>query len=180
MPQLALYATMCTIYNMIVKDAMVLIHLAKLTLLEKSCDFFKDVIIPELVYREAVTEGKGRAYTDAFVIEDATRKGKIKVKKVKKPETLKELRGINIQGGEAEAIALYWEEKADLIASDDSNVLGKRDMLNINLIGTPSIILTLYKKKFIDKEKIKSSVKRLREIGWFSNSVLDKIIMEAD
>ena len=37
---------------MIVKDSMVLIHLAKLTVLEKSCNYFKNVTIPDLVLKE--------------------------------------------------------------------------------------------------------------------------------
>jgi len=171
---------MCTIYNMIVKDATVLIHLAKTTLLEKSCEMFKKVIVPSLVYEEAVEEGKERNYEDSFLIDNLIKKGKIEVKKVKKKELLEQLGELNIQGGEAESIALYLQEEVDLIASDDNSVIRKREILEINLIGTPSIILTLYKNRLIDKEKTKKSIKRLREIGWFNNSVLDRIIMEVE
>jgi len=51
-------------------------------------------------------------------------------------------------------------------------------LLNLQIIGTPSIILSLYKKGIINKEKIIKSITRLKEIGWFSNIVLDKIITE--
>jgi len=165
---------------MIVKDAMVLIHLAKITLLEKSCEMFKDVTIPELVYRESVIEGKERGYEDSLLIDSMIKKGRISIKKIKKTGALDELAELNVQGGEAEAVALYWEEKADFMASDDSNIVRKRDVLGINLIGTPAILLSLFKRKLIDKEKIKSSIKKLKEIGWFSNTVLDKIIMEVE
>jgi len=50
--------------------------------------------------------------------------------------------------------------------------------LNIKVIGTPAIILRLYKDKIIDREKIKQCVAELRHIGWFGSSILDNIIME--
>ena len=53
-------------------------------------------------------------------------------------------------------------------------------MLNIEVIGTPAIILKLYKNKIIDKYKIEQSISELRKIGWFSGMVLDKIMMEAE
>lgn len=43
----------------------------------------------------------------------------------------------NIQRGEAEAVALYWQEEADLLATDDDNVRRKKDALRIKTIGTP-------------------------------------------
>lgn len=165
---------------MIVKDSMVLIHLAKTTLLEKSCDMFRDVIIPERVHEETVSEGKRKGYDDSIIIESLVGKGKINIKAVKDKDVLAQLADLNVHGGEAEAVALYWQEKAGMIASDDSNVLRKRHILGINLIGTPSILLTLYKNKKIDKDKLKASIKRLREIGWFNNTILDKILMEAE
>jgi len=174
----ALYITMCTIYNMMVKDAMVLIHLAKLTLLEKNCEAFGKVMIPELVYKEAVGK-KGKGTEDSLLIESLIRKGRIEVKKARE-SLVKRLAEMNIQGGEAESIALYWEAEADFIASDDSNVIRKRDILGISLIGTPAIVLHLYRQNLIDREKVRMSVRRLREIGWFSGTVLDKILLEAE
>ena len=56
-------------YNMgAVKDSMVLIHLAKITLLEKSCNLFK-VMIPSLVYEETIIDGKRLFKEDALLIE---------------------------------------------------------------------------------------------------------------
>jgi len=167
-------------YDMIVKDAMVLIHLAKMNLLEKACVLFKKVIIPEMVYNEVVIKGKEKEYEDSFLVESIIKENKINIMKVKNKDMLKKLNEFNIYGGEAESIALYWQENAKLIASDDNSVIRKRRLLNINLIGTPSIILYLYKRKFIDKEKINNSIHKLREIGWFSNAILDKTLMEAD
>jgi len=160
-----------------VKDAMVLIHLSKISLLGKICDIF-EVMIPELVYSETVEEGKKRKYPDAALIEEMIEEEKIRVKRVNKDEMVERAVNFNIQGGEAEAVALYWQENADLLATDDDNVRKKKDILDLKLIGTPALILRLYQEERIDKKKFKSSLERLRDIGWFSNSVIDKVLLE--
>ena len=161
----------------IIKDAMVLIHLAKLSLLEKSCDYFKKAIIPNLVYQEII---KHKDYPDTKIIENLIKNNKITMKNIKNKNLIKKANEFNIQHGEAEALALSWQEKADLLATDDDNVRKKKDLLDIKLIGTPTIILKLYNEKFINKEKLLLTIDKLREIGWFNNALLDSIIMEVN
>ncbi|MFH1391696.1 MAG: hypothetical protein ABIH20_05275 [Candidatus Diapherotrites archaeon] len=163
---------------LVVKDSMVLIHLAKITVLEKSCGHFGNIIIPKKVFDEVVTKGKENNYPDAIIVEEAVKKGKISVKTVKAKELEKRANQFNVFGGEAEAVALYWQEKANLIACDDDNVRNKKEILEINIIGTPSILLSLYRKKKITKEKLEESINKLRQIGWFNNQVLDAILLE--
>jgi len=163
----------------IVKDAMILIHLAKLSVLEKSCSYFKKTIIPKLVYKE-ILKGKEKGFSDVHVILDLVKNKKITIKKIKDKSLIKKANQFNIQRGEAEVIALYWQEKAGLIATDDDNVRKKKTLLNIKVIGTPAIILALYKENIIDKNKIEQCLSELRNIGWFSAAVLDKILMEVE
>jgi len=163
--------------QMIIKDSMIIIHLAKITLLEKSCDYFEDVVIPEKVYEE-VLEGKEKGYSEVSIIETLITNKKISIKKVGEETILKKANEFNIQKGEAEAVALYWQEKAELLATDDDNVRKKSTILNIKMIGTPSIILKLYKEKIIEKDKTINSLNELKKIGWFSNAIIDKILME--
>ena len=163
---------------LVIKDSMVVIHLAKLFLLNDSCDYFKGVIIPERVYNE-ILKGKKKGFPDVPIVLNLIKEKKIGVKKVKNKELVAKAYQFNIQRGEAEVLALYWQENADLIATDDDNVRKKRIILNIEVIGTPAIILQLYKEKIISKEKIHRSISELRHIGWFSNAVLDKILLEA-
>jgi len=161
----------------IVKDTMVLIHLAKLSILEKSCNFFGDIIIPELVYQE-LKKGQKKGFPDAPVTLDLVKTGKIKIKKVMDPESIRRTHNFNIQGGEAECVALCWQEDADFLATDDDNVRKKKVLLQIDVIGTPAIILRLYQKRVINKDKIHNCIAELRKIGWFSNAVLDKVLLE--
>ena len=163
---------------MIIQDAMVVIHLAKITLLEKSCAYFRRAAIPEAVYLE-VMRGKEKGYPDAKVIEDLVKLNKLAVRKVRNTALLKRAREFNLQRGEAEALALYWQENADYLASDDESVRKKRVALAIRLIGTPAILATLYRSRFIERQKLRDSLTELRKIGWFSNAVIDPILMEA-
>lgn len=163
---------------MIIKDATVIIHLAKTTLLERSCEYFKEVIMPETVFKE-VKAGKEHGHEDVFIVESLVTRGKIKVKKIRDAVLIQELKEYNIQGGEAEAVALYWQERAGYLATDDDNVRRKARFLSIHVIGTPSIILSLYKEGWIKKEKFAESTTTLKKIGWFSNEVIDKMNMEA-
>jgi predicted nucleic acid-binding protein len=163
--------------TMIIKDAMVLIHLAKISLLEKSCDHFRNIMIPDEVYGE-VLKGEPKGYEDIIVIKGLIEKDKIKVKNIRNKKLMEKANSFNIFRGEAEALALYWQEKADLLATDDDNVRKKKLILNINLIGTPAIILKLFRSKSIDRKKFIQSINELRKIGWFHQAVLDKLLME--
>lgn len=159
----------------VIKDSMVIIHLAKLSILEKSCKYFKEVMISELVYIEIM---KGKDYPETAIVSELIKNNKIIIKKINDQNLIKKANEFNIQGGEAEVVALYWQEKADFIATDDENVRKKKVILDIKIIGTPAIIVGLYKKRLIDKSKIEQCISELKKIGWFTNTVLDKMQME--
>jgi len=161
----------------IINDSMVIIHLAKLSLLEKSCKYFKKVMIPELVHKEIMEE---KNHSEIAIVGELIKNNKIIIKKINNQDLIKKANQFNIQKGEAEVIALYWQEKADFIATDDDNVRKKKILLDIRIIGTPAIILGLYKRKLIDKNKIEQCILELKKIGWFANTILDKIQMEVE
>lgn len=161
----------------VVKDSMVVIHLAKITLLEKSCSFFKKVVVPEIVYREIMI-GREKGYPDVAMIKGLIKRRKITVRKVKYKRLIRRANEFNVQRGEAEAVALYWQEKADYLATDDDNVRKKSVMLNLRVIGTPAIVLKLYQEKIVGEAKFEEGLAELRKIGWFSDAVMDKISME--
>lgn len=163
---------------MIVMDSMVLIHLAKVSLLEKSCEYFKKVLIPEEVQKE-VLKGKEKGYEDYKLVQELIRSKKLVVEKVKDKRLLHRAYEFNVKRGEGEALALTWQENADFLATDDDTVRKRAHLLNVRLIGTPAVMLALYRKGYMDRDKLRQSLNELRKIGWFSNSVIDKILLEA-
>jgi len=52
-----------------------------------------------------------------------------------------------------EPVALYFQEKADLIASNDGKVRGLQLILNLNLISSPEIVLVMERAGVISKER---------------------------
>src|SRR3989344_2833265 len=72
---------------MLIKDTMVVIHLAKLSILEKSCECFKKVFIPEKVYQE-ITKGDEKGFAETPIITDLVKSGKILIKRVKNKELI--------------------------------------------------------------------------------------------
>jgi len=171
---------MCILYNvLVVKDAMVLIHLAKITVLATASGYFDAIVIPPRVYEETVETGRGHGYPDAEVIAETIENGAIEVAEEPASALIERAHRYNIQGGEAEAVALYWARDADLLATDDDNVRRKGTILDLDLIGTPAILLELYDTARIDASKLARAIDELRSIGWFSTALLDKVELEA-
>jgi predicted nucleic acid-binding protein len=164
---------------LIVKDSMVLIHLAKSGLLKEACIMFEHVIIPPAVHREVVERGIAADYPDAYVVQSLEEEGQIRVVTVKN-KLLAELKKYGLQGGELEAVTLYFQEKTDLIASNDDKVRKLRLILDLKLVSSPEIILMLAKQYIITKDKATECLEELKKIGWFSNSVIDYILSEVD
>lgn len=79
---------------------MVLIHLAKLSILEKSCDYFKKVLIPKLVYQEII-EGKKKGFSDIQVILNSIKNKKLTIKNIEDTNLIKRANQFNIQRGGA-------------------------------------------------------------------------------
>ena len=163
---------------LIVKDTMVLIHLEKLSILRASCQHFGEISIPPLVCQEVLV-GKEKGAADAVIVEELINEDRIQVKKITNANLIRKACQFNIQGGEAEAVALYWQEKADFIATDDDNVRKKKMILDLHIIGTPAILMKLHKSKIIEKEKMMQCIDELKRIGWFSTVVIDTLRWEA-
>lgn len=158
---------------------MVLIHLAKMALLGTSCQVFGPIKVPPRV-RDEVLAGKEKGYPDAVVVERHLDEGDLHVVDLAPAaqEDLDELDKLSVRGGEAHAIALCWQEGIDRLATDDDNVRSKQEILGVQCVGTPAILLGLHKRGAIGHEKVDRGLDVLERVGWFSQAVLDKVRME--
>jgi predicted nucleic acid-binding protein len=159
---------------------MVLIHLAITGVLKEACTMFGQVSIPPLVHREVVEKGIEKNHADAHIVQKLEKEGYVRVVKVTDNPLMNELRAYGLQGGELEAVTLYFQENADLIASCDDKVRKLRLILNLELITSLEIIFQLAKHAVITKEKASDCLRELRKIGWFSKNVIDSIIAEVE
>lgn len=158
-------------------DAMTVIHLSKITLLRSLVENM-GVVIPRRVFEESVKDSLGR-YNDALITDGLIREDKIRVLDAN-ADRIKEIGRFGITGGEAEAVALYMDGKYDAIVSDDDVVRENRTLLNLKVIGTPSIVRWMFEEGLIDKKKAVKGLEELKKIGWFESGLLDRIIGEIE
>lgn len=155
----------------VVSNSSPLIHLAKIGHLDLLKYFFGEILVPKVVYKECVIEGKGRG--DAKKIEKAEW---IKVAKMR-DENLKKALMMVLDEGEAEAIALALEESADLILLDDYEARETARNYRLRITGTIGILIRARYSGKIDS--VKEELEKLKETGfWLSEDLYTKILRE--
>lgn len=146
-----------------------LIHLSKIGSLSLLKDFFKEIIVPEAVYRECVVEGENR--------EDARKIAKVKWIKVLKirDEKLKRAFMMELDEGESEVLVLALEESADLILLDDYEARRVARSFGLKITGTIGILI---RAKLEGKvESLKDEIEKLMKTGfWLNKELYEKIL----
>ena len=155
----------------VVSNSSPLIHLAKIGHLDLLKYFFDEIIVPEAVYHECVTEGKDKE--DAKKIEKAEW---IKVVTIR-DKNLNMALTMVLDEGEAEAIVLALEESADLILIDDSEAREVARNYGLNITGIAGILI---RAKYEGKiASLKDVLEKLKETGfWLSGDIYSKILRE--
>ena len=126
--------------NRAVSDTSPILHLNEINLL-KIFDIF-DILVPEQVVDELIK--------NKIILPK-----KIKVEKLKAEgkDTIKVLTNdYNLDIGEAAAIALFLQKKANYFFTDDLDARQAAKQFNIKVHGTIGIILRALREKIIDKE----------------------------
>jgi predicted nucleic acid-binding protein len=129
----------------IVCDASPLIAFSICDKLDLLDTLFKEVVIPEMVYTEVSPEGKPEASKIA-----AWAQGKIQ--KAGK-QSLFQVVNLNLDAGESEAIALYWEKSADFLLIDEQRGRRLATQSGIKIIGTLGILLLAKEKGLVNAVK---------------------------
>jgi hypothetical protein len=156
----------------IVSNSTPLIHLAKIDELQLLHNFYGQVLIPQAVYDECVTEGK--AYKDAGLIAQTDW---LTVKGVEDRNLVISLNA-ELDRGESEAIALALQEQSDLLLLDDAEGREKARLYGLKYTGTLGILL---RAKLTHKlPSLRSALDRLQDTGfWLDNRLYRKLLQEA-
>lgn len=125
----------------VVSNSTPLIALTKINRLNILQEIFGSIIIPEAVYIEVAEDKKSRAGSDEIASSDW-----IVTEKVTNRLAIDFL-SINIDLGEAEAITLASEIKADLLLLDDRAGRKVAKSVGIPVTGTVGLLLRFYKGK---------------------------------
>ena len=155
-------------------DSSVIIALSRLGRLRDIAHVFREVLIPTAVYEEVCIRGRGLPGDEE--LRKAVNEGIISVEEVENRTLVEELRR-ELSAGEAEAIALALEKRADCIALDDKLARRKALRMGLNVMGTLRILRMLYDEGLMDKQALISEIRKLREYGfWVSDEVVRKIL----
>ena len=156
-----------------VSDSSTLIHLAVLGRLGLLREFYDQVLIPPVVWKEVVEEGRGRA--GAGEVEEASRSGWLKVM-APTDELLLRLLKRDLGEGEAEAIALVLEQKAEIILLDESDARRVADVCGLYKTGVIGLLMRAKREGKIDS--LRQELDRLRQEGglWISDDLYQQAL----
>ena len=153
----------------IIADATALILLAKVSVLETFADRNK-IIVPKIVYEEVV-RGKETGRNDGILAEKLIQEKKLTLKIPNNSIKNKIGKLFNLKAGELEVISLAYKTK-HIILSDDKKCLNAAKALEIEFITSLDVIISLYKKKVITKEKALECINGLEDYGWYAKDLI--------
>jgi len=157
----------------VVSDTTPLIGLASIGRFDLLQKLFGELYIPEAVYNESVVAGRNEGGAKREVSQARW----IKVKRVKDRLAV-ELLLDELDEGEAEAIVLARELKAEWVLMDEKKGRRKLRMLGMQKIGTIGILLKAKEMGYI--ETIRSDLEKLRSKGFsISQRVVDVVLERA-
>jgi hypothetical protein len=159
--------------KIVISNSTILINFATIDRLDILHALFKELIIPEAVWDETVL--KASRYVSAKRIRESDW---IKVKKVHDRNSVKLLRG-RLDDGEAEAVSLALELKADFILLDESPAREVAKKLEMNFIGTVGCLIMAKRLGII--ENIKSLLNKIIKDAkfWISSDLYWTILKDA-
>ncbi len=148
----------------VVADASVLIALSAIDELPLLPAMFPaGVLVPDAVWREVVEDGGNRP--GARLVAEAKW---VQVRRVGRTDLVKLLRA-NLDDGEAEAIALAQEIKADLVLLDERDARRAAEELGLSVLGSVGILLRAKKVGRIPSLRV--VLDRLQTDGHFRMSL---------
>jgi len=159
---------------MIVFDASTLILIAKAELLDL---FLAEAGVPVAIPVEVERECCGfKRALDALMIQKALDESLIKTVVVKNRRAVAKLQAdFSLGAGEAEAIALAVNRKAQLIGIDDKNGINACKLLNLAFTTAVGILVRTREKGLIEGPEALEKLARLAKYARYKESILEDV-----
>jgi predicted nucleic acid-binding protein len=157
---------------MIVLDASTLILLAKAELLDP---FLAGVKLAVAIPSEVEKECCGAKKTlDGLMIQKAVDESRIEVFAVKNRKAVAKLQAdFSLGRGEAEAIALALQEKAQLLGIDDKNGINACKLLGIAFTTAVGILVRSQQKRLLESLDALAKLELLAKYGRYKMSIIE-------
>jgi len=160
----------------VISNATPLIYLAKADRLGLVHSLFEEILIPEAVYEEVVSEGKRLGQADAFLVEKAIEDGWISVRHVREFRPV----SIPLHPGEVEVITLALELGVDLIIMDDARARAAAEMSGLSPRGTLWLLLKAVKENLLSFDGFLATLEAITRHGFYLREELYlRVIREA-
>lgn len=159
---------------MLIFDASTLILIARIELLDT---FLAGVPLPVAIPKEVERECCGVKKTlDALTIQKAVDESRIEVLTVANKRLVSRLRSdFGLGQGEAEAIALAVEEKAQVVGVDDKNGINACKLLGLAFTTAAGILLRTHEKGLINKTDALAKLQLLANYGRYKSSIVEDV-----
>ena len=155
---------------MLVSNTSTLVLLAKIGCLEEFIEITPVIEIPSDVKREALFE-KESYY--AKLIEKFIDEKKIKVVEVRAKIIQQVMAEFRLDKGEAAAYAMFNSKMHKAIMTDDGELIKLCKLEKIPFICAMAIVIRLYDKKVLSKEKTIVKLEELYKIGRYSKDIYE-------
>lgn len=157
---------------MIVFDASTLILIAKVELLDL---FLANLTVPVAIPGEVARECCGfKKALDAAMIQKALDESRIKTIVVKNRRVVAKLQAdFSLGKGEAEAIALAVNEKAQLLGIDDKNGINACKLLGLTFTTAVGILLRSRDKELLEGREALEKLAQLAKYGRYKDSIIE-------
>lgn len=155
---------------MLVSNTSTLVLLAKIGCLEELMQISPIIEIPIQVKEEALFE-KDSYY--AKFIHRLIEEGKIRTIKVELLKVKNILTEFRLDEGEAAAYILFDNKKHKAILTDDGELIKLCKLQNIPFVCAMAVIVRLYEKRILTKEKTLKKLDELNKIGRYSKELYE-------
>jgi predicted nucleic acid-binding protein len=148
----------------IISDASPLINLAWIGKIEILSKLYGEICISEAVWQEVVVQGSGQPGSEEVKASQWIKRQEVGNK------TLVQSLMLELDAGEAEAIALALETNADLLLMDER--LGRETamFMGLRVVGLVGVLIEAKRKGIITE--IKTSLDQLRKAGFYLHPTL--------
>jgi hypothetical protein len=154
---------------LVISNSSPIIHLAKIGKLDLLKKLYGKIVVPEKVYQECTYSVHYRQETEVIAGADWIERMKIQ------DSRLFSLLYSDIDAGEAEALVLGLEQKADLLLIDDQEARIKARKLNLVITGTLGVLLKAKNKAMI--RSLEEDIEKLQASGFrISKSLVDSLL----
>lgn len=157
----------------VIADSSFLIALATIDALPLLSQIFSEVFIPEAVYDEVVIRGAGLPGA-----EEVASAAWIKRIAVKDADKVKVYRAERLGVGEAEALALAEELKADLVLVDDERAWQVARQKGIAYLRSTEFVLEAHRRQLLTAETAEGKLVELGKKRWISEEVLEVALQQ--